>query len=175
MRKILAVIIVGLFLIGQAVAQQGTAVGPVAPCSAFGTTAGTCLQGNGTAANATSVAGTDQTTAWTAYTPTLTCTAGTLTTATTTAASKALGKTIFIHVKIVISVLGTCTGDITMTLPIAPASDNVLSGKENQLTGLAINVALNSGSTTTGGIKTATNGTLSALGTLLLSGVYESQ
>jgi hypothetical protein len=35
-----------LFFAGAAEAQQGQAVGPTAPCSAFGTASGTCAQGN---------------------------------------------------------------------------------------------------------------------------------
>lgn len=52
MRKILLVLGFAIFVI-PAAAQQGTTVGPVTPCTAFGTTAGTCLQGNGTAATVT--------------------------------------------------------------------------------------------------------------------------
>lgn len=45
--KRLAVFLLALLLAAPVYAQQGQAVGPIPPCSVFGTTSGTCLQGAG--------------------------------------------------------------------------------------------------------------------------------
>lgn len=59
----------------------------------------------------------DTGTAWTSAAATLACGAGSLTSATGTFRYKTLGKTVFIQLKIVITTVGTCSGNILATLP----------------------------------------------------------
>jgi hypothetical protein len=59
-------------------------------------------------------------TAWSAFTPTLTCGSATFTT--TAARSKTYGKTTHIELDFTIATLGTCTNAITFTLPNTPQS-----------------------------------------------------
>jgi hypothetical protein len=60
----------------------------------------------------------DTGTAWVAYTPTLTAASGTYTTSSAAGRYKTIGKTVFIHVTITITTIGTGTYPI-FTLPVA--------------------------------------------------------
>ena len=60
----------------------------------------------------------DTGTAWTAYTPTLTAASGTYTTASAAGRYKTIGKTVFIHVTITITTIGTGTYP-KFTLPVS--------------------------------------------------------
>lgn len=116
------IVALALFLSSGAYAQQGQVAGPNSPCTAFGTTSGTCLQGNGNAATATTtnqINGVDLTAAWATYTPTITCTAGSITTDTVAGRYKAIGKTVAVQIILSVSTLGTCTGNVTFTTPPA--------------------------------------------------------
>lgn len=73
--------------------------------------------------------------AWTGYTPTLSCASGTLTTATASGRSKTLGKVTFIETQINITTNGTCAGIINVTLPNSAQSNAVLAGRESTTTG----------------------------------------
>lgn len=58
--------------------------------------------------------------AWTPYTPTVTCsTSGTITTfaSTPTGRSKIVGKTVFLQANVVITTVGTCLGNLNLTVP----------------------------------------------------------
>jgi hypothetical protein len=56
--------------------------------------------------------------AWSTYTPVVACTtSGTITTDTVTGRYKTLGKTVFIQINVNIATLGTCLGNLTITLP----------------------------------------------------------
>lgn len=76
-------------------------------------------------------------TAYSTYTPTLSCFSGTLTTSSATGRSKTLGKTVFVQITITITTVGTCTF-IAATLPTAAAAfayslpGYVTSGTNNQ-------------------------------------------
>lgn len=69
--------------------------------------------------------------AWTAYTPTVTCNSGTITTYTATGRYKQIGKTIFLNIGLVISTLGSCTGYLIFTIPTSglPGYDYVGSAQ----------------------------------------------
>lgn len=60
----------------------------------------------------------DAGTAWTPYTPTLSCGTGTFTSASATGASKQTGKTILVRVVVSITTNGSCAGRVEATLPI---------------------------------------------------------
>ena len=64
----------------------------------------------------------DTGTAWAAYTPTLSCGSGTLTTSSATGAFKQIGKTVFVRFVASITTNGTCAGSLIVTLPVAPVT-----------------------------------------------------
>jgi hypothetical protein len=74
-------------------------------------------------------------TAWTAYTPTLACASGTLTTASAAGRSKAIGKTTSINIIVTITTNGTCAGFVAVGLPVTSNNAAILSGRENAVTG----------------------------------------
>lgn len=103
---------------------------------------GDCAAGPGQGSQAitcTKINGVDQTSAWTAYTPTLTCGSGTLTAAVATGHYKAIGKTIHVRITVTITTYGTCGTSINATLPVAPTGDGYsLAGwRANDNKGLA--------------------------------------
>lgn len=59
----------------------------------------------------------DAGTAWTAYTPTVTCTSGSLTTSSAAGRWKAIGKTVWLQISIAITTVGTCANNLSFTLP----------------------------------------------------------
>lgn len=62
----------------------------------------------------------DTGTAWSTYSPTVTCsTSGTITTDTVAGRSKTIGKTVFIQVNVNIATLGTCLGNLQISVPVA--------------------------------------------------------
>lgn len=179
--KYVAAFFLCLFLATPVFAQQGNAIGPNAPCSAFGTITGTCLQGNGNAATATTtnqINGVDQTTAWAAYTPTVVCGQSTGTAVcTATGLSKRIGATMMVTVTITVS--GTFTvGTITsVSLPsTAQASGTyILAGRETGVSGL-VWVGQISSSGTTAGVNNYLSSNTIITGTIVnLSGAYATQ
>lgn len=57
--------------------------------------------------------------AWSTYVPVATCGAGTITTQTISGRYKTIGKTIKLQISLLITTVGTCTGAITITVPVA--------------------------------------------------------
>lgn len=117
----------------------------------------------------------DTGTAWTTYTPTLTCGVGSAT-STNTGRYKQLGKTMFIELRVQVTAVGTCTTSATLNLPTGTAAaDFALHGWDYGLTGVTQNALLLSGGTTfalkdhTSGFPIATNAVL------VYSGVIEIQ
>lgn len=119
----------------------------------------------------------DTGTAWTTYTPTVTAGSGTFTTVSATGSSKTIGKTVFFHLAIIITTVGTASGQIIATLPVAPitgieqmaacrsVSNSAMGGgRIRGDAGTQININDYNGGTTT----------LLAVGTISCSGVYES-
>lgn len=117
----------------------------------------------------------DTGTAWTSYTPTIVCGAGTNVGITATGRYKTLGKTVFIELSAAVTST-TCAS--TITLAIAPGttanSIAILVGKEISVTGNAQIGFLNAGSTVV--LLTTYLGTTSVQNsaTLFFSGTYES-
>jgi len=73
--------------------------------------------------------------AWTTYTPTATCGAGTITTDTVAGRFKIIGKTIFVQINLSISTLGTCTGNVTFNFP----TGGTVNATGSEYVGSAIN------------------------------------
>lgn len=117
----------------------------------------------------------DTGTAWTAYTPTIVCGAGTNVGITAAGRYKTIGKTVFIEVSAIVT---STTCGSTITLSIAPGttagSIAIFVGKEIAVTGNAQVGFLNAGSTAL--LLTTYLGTTSVQNSaqLFFSGVYES-
>lgn len=95
---------------------------------------------------------------WTAYTPTLTCGSGTLTTASATGAFKQDGKTVTFRAVANITTNGTCAGRLDLTLPVAASAGlgtQPLSGFSDT-TGAVLSAAIVSSSPTKVSIFSAT-------------------
>jgi hypothetical protein len=87
-----------------------------------------------TSTTATSIAAYEA--AWTAYTPVITASVGTITTKSGAGRHKTIGKTVFVEMALTITTNGTGSGNIIATLPsTASAFAFVLAGRENAATG----------------------------------------
>ncbi len=74
--------------------------------------------------------------AWTAYTPTVTAVAGTITTVSATGAYLIVGKVTFVDISITVTTNGTGSGHLIATLPNTPANNlHTFAGREVALTG----------------------------------------
>lgn len=93
-----------------------------------------------------SVAGTDATGAWTAYTPTFSTSSGAITTATASGRYKQIGKTVCFSAQLVITTNGTGAGHILMSLPVAPRSGVSNSFPGTMSGNLALTVISDTGS-----------------------------
>jgi hypothetical protein len=111
-------------------------------------------------------------TAWTAFTPTFIC--GTAAITNNSARSKTLGKTTWVQFDFTITVIGSCTNNVTFTLPNTAQSVGAASMVEVALNGTLGVCRQTAGSATA-------NCSKSALGAFLVnehftgSGVYENQ
>jgi hypothetical protein len=97
----------------------------------------------------------DQTTAWTTYTPTVTCSVGTITTlGATSARMKILGKTAFVTSTIAITTVGTCAGIVSVSLNGVTAGGGTYLGsaKESNVTGKAGSSQIGAAGTTMGAV-----------------------
>jgi hypothetical protein len=112
--------------------------------------------------------------AWTAYTPTLTAFTGSYISASAAGRYKTIGKTVFIHVTITITTVGTGTYPL-VTLPVTPRDYNhtFLYGTERALTGKMVVGRLGGASTIL--VAYVDNTHLSVNGAIYeLTGVYEA-
>ena len=112
--------------------QCGTALGTYAIATLTLTNAlGTASGGTG-----------DTGSAWSTYTPTVSCGGGTITTLGAVAGQyKTLGKTVFVEIQIPITTVGTCTGQLSVSLPAFPVSATGkyhLHGREDGSSGAAL-------------------------------------
>lgn len=109
--------------------------------------------------------GVDQT-AWTSYTPTLSCDTGTLTTASSAAKYKQVGKVVFFNYSATITTNGTCATSLRLTLPVTPAVglNTTGNGKEVSLSNNTVTNSITTGvdnllrNYTTAGAYTGANG-----------------
>lgn len=73
--------------------------------------------------------------AWTAYTPTVSASSGTATSAAATGRYKQIGKTVHVQAIVTVTTVGTAAGDVNATLPVSAAftfggtSLNITNGK----------------------------------------------
>lgn len=113
---------------------------------------------------------------WTAYTPSLTVSAGTLTTFTALGRFKTIGKTVFIELELIITNNGTGATGIIAGLPAAAISTSraTLIGTDVGVSGKAITGRLTGSGTTV--LVTNYDASYPAVSgsRLVLSGVYES-
>jgi hypothetical protein len=116
------------------------------------------------------------TTAWTAYTPTLSAVSGTFTTASATGRYKTLGKTTFIEIVISITNKGTAASGIEATLPnTAGSGQYALTGRESALTGKSVMGLITGGATQVSTITYYDYSDPIANGaSITVSGVYEN-
>jgi len=85
---------------------------------------------------------------WIAYTPTLTASGGTFTSATTTGAYTMYGKTVHARVKIVVTTVGTATGGMIVTLPVNTSTQQMMGyGRQDTGTGVMLSARWNNSST----------------------------
>lgn len=145
--------------------------------------AGACnhynITGNITAGAGTGISdagtGTDKivdATAWTPFTPTLTC--GTATFGSVTARAKTFGKTTWAQIEFTITAIGTCTTPITFTLPNTANAAGAIVGFEDVTANNGVFCKVAAASATATCVK---NG-LVAFGVnnhVVASGVYENQ
>lgn len=111
-------------------------------------------------------------TAWTTFTPSLSC--GTATFTVTSARSKTLGKTTNLSMEFIVTAVGTCANTILFTLPNTPQSSGGLAGREVAVLGKTIACNAASASTTASCSK-ADASQVVVNERYLLSGVYENQ
>lgn len=117
----------------------------------------------------------DTGTAWSAYTPTLSCASGTLTTTSSSGRYKTLGKTTFITINAVITTVGTCATALIATLPNTATSATVLAGRESAITGKSV-AGFAGGLGNTVSMTFYDNTVPAANGySVFVSGVYENQ
>jgi hypothetical protein len=107
--------------------------------------------------------------AWTTYTPGVTCGTGSITTDTITGRWKSLGKTIYFQININISTLGTCLGNLTLTLPAVPQASMPIMALNNT-TGVAVSALVTSGAS-----LVLTFATAPVANNYFAGGTYESQ
>ena len=149
----------------------------------YGTTAGTAAQGNDsriTSPNVGSATGTlavanggtgDTGTAWTAYTPTVTCGTGSVTTDTVSGRYKTIGKTVFVQANINISTLGTCLGNLILSAPTGINATGVIYPLSALNSTLSVAVAAAASSAASG--IALFFGTAPAANNYFVAGVYE--
>jgi hypothetical protein len=78
-----------------------------------------------------SIGGSDVSGAWASFTPSYSCGAGSITTATASGRYKTIGKVTHIYLSLVITTLGTCATSITLGLPTAAVGNGVLAGRDS--------------------------------------------
>lgn len=135
MTRLLSCLILALAALLGSVPAHAQAYSPTGACpshqwnSAYGTMTApsNCAQpgfGDISGTAAVSQGGTGDTgTAWTSYTPTLTCSSGSVGSATVTGRYKALGKTTHVWISVLITSLGTCGTNFYVSVPTTnPAS-----------------------------------------------------
>ncbi|MCP3370779.1 hypothetical protein [Bradyrhizobium cajani] len=121
----------------------------------------------------------DTGTAWTSYSPTLSCVSGTLTSASATGSYKQLGKTVFLRVVVTITTLGTCVTGLNISLPVNPVASIEMSiqGK-NVVVGQNFTGRIRSDATPNNSITSLTkfDGTLGMANgdVIAITGLYEA-
>lgn len=125
------------------------------------------------AISVTKINGTDMTTAWGSFTPSLSC--GTATFSVTTSTFKTVGKTTNMQMHFSITAIGTCTNLMSFNLPATAAAAGLIPAFESLNRNMSIGcVILASGSTTAACVQTS--GVAFAVNDVIrMSGVYTNQ
>lgn len=119
-------------------------------------------------------------TAWTTYSPTATCGTGSLTTSSSAAAYKQIGKSVFIRIAFTITTVGTCSGTFALSLPVNPLASTEMSIMHRSVsTGVVGGGRIRSDATPNNAITgiTAYDGSttvLTAGNVIVFDGVYEA-
>jgi hypothetical protein len=116
----------------------GTGIGVTGTCNI--STTGTCTVALNTPVSIANGGTNDTGTAWTTYTPSMSCNTGSGTWSVTNAGSyKSIGKTFFVSIALLLGNSGTCTGQFTFSLPpgVTAATAATALIRENGLTGTA--------------------------------------
>lgn len=118
--------------------------------------------------------------AWTAYTPAVTCNSGTITPNSPIGRSKAIGKTIFIEITVGWSAVASCAAPLQVSLPFTAQAASTIPGRVlsgGTTPGAGATCSVGAG-TATGTCQDTANATLTpgtGAGTVVFTGVYESQ
>lgn len=117
----------------------------------------------------------DTGTAWSAYTPSSGCGAGTLTTSSTAGRYKQLGKTVFFEASLTITTNGTCSALVFLGFPTTPLNVGAFAGRETAAVGFGLAASVAAGTSYMAlnkydGTYPGANGYV-----LQVSGSYESQ
>lgn len=113
-----------------------------------------------------------------AYTPTVSSSAGTITSASATGRWCQIGRLVFVEIVITITTNGTGSGDVMVTLPTTPNSDATLAGRETVNTGKMLQAPIfpYGGGTAQAIVVFYDNSYPGADGSVLhISGCYETQ
>lgn len=115
------------------------------------------------------------TNAWISYTPTLTCGSGSPGSQTATGLYKQMGKTVIVEINATLTTVGTCSGNLNVSLPFTSASISVLNGRESASTGYALTGSISNGSSTASIFKYDNTAITVAGYDYILNGSYERQ
>ena len=135
-------------------------------------TGDTTTSAGSTVTTTNKIAGVDQTTAWTSYTPTVSCQSGALTSVTPTGAYKAIGKTIIFSASVLITTNGTCAGYLVVSLPTTLATATVANAVSNNNS--SVIAYGTSGSSTVYALKYDGTYPGTSGNTIMLAGTYQS-
>lgn len=113
--------------------------------------------------------------AWSSDSPAPSCGSGTLTTATVARRYNQMGKTVFLSMKITLTIVNTCGASLIVGIPFTAQAEAAIACRDNAVNSVAFIGAIGAGGATVGfvpasGTFAVTNGQV-----LDCSGVYESQ
>lgn len=113
---------------------------------------------------------------WVAYTPTITCETGSLTSSTASGLSRRVGRTVNVQLNLGLTTVGSCSGAISASLPQQAANRSVLMGQETGQTGVGlIGTAYETASTIQIRRYDGTNLSPTSGMSLTFSGTYQAQ
>jgi hypothetical protein len=113
---------------------------------------------------------------WTAYTPSVGATTGALSNASATGRYKQIGKTVFVQITISIVAVGSASGFVTATLPVAGNANGsyMLVGREGAVAGFTVVGLIAPSATAVEVIRYDNTTTIGASYSIPISGVYEA-
>ena len=154
--------------LGTAVAFGSSTYNNVDQANAYTSTVGTPYTDAGTN-NQIDVA------TWNTYTPAASCGGGSGTWGTVTGSYKTVGKTTYISINATLAAAASCTTNVVFTLPNTAKTVAVLTGRENQNTGLMLSGAISAGGTQVQVQSYSNAGVIASGDVYYISGVYQNQ